>query len=242
MPRTETVVPTARATVSRETTPPRRSYVRRVATSSDSVRVVTVSSESAQREESASPRKPKEFRESKSSKAWILDVAYFCVRASWFSGETPVPLSTTSMDSAPWSLSRISMFVAPASSAFSTSSFTAPARSSTTCPLQMRWIGSLLMGRMAPAAEGRAGFDTIVEERGKEGDHETRAFVDAFARPGSPMPTPPLAARRDLARARGRHARVQLSFEKRKPKLWEGRKRPTTFNRSCANLTNHTPR
>ena len=29
--------------------------------------------------------------------------------------------------------------------------------------------------------------------------------------------------------------------KKRKPKLWEGRKRPTTFNRSCANLTNHTP-
>ena len=158
MPRTETVVPTARATVSRETTPPRRSYVRRVATSSDSVRVVTVSSESAQREESASPRKPKEFRESKSSKAWILDVAYFCVRASWFSGETPVPLSTTSMDSAPWSLSRISMFVAPASSAFSTSSFTAPARSSTTCPLRMRWMEwTPAMGRMAPAARGARG-------------------------------------------------------------------------------------
>ena len=48
------------------------------------------------------------------------------------------------------------MFVAPASSAFSTSSFTAPARSSTTCPEQMRWMEDAPMGRMEGASFWRA--------------------------------------------------------------------------------------
>ena len=51
---------------------------------------------------------------------------------------TPEPLSDTSTTSAPWSFSRISTFVAPASSAFSTSSLTQLARLRTTWPEHMR--------------------------------------------------------------------------------------------------------
>lgn len=45
-----------------------------------------------------------------------------------------------------------SMLVAPASSAFSTSSFTAVARSRITWPEQMRCTAALSMGLIAPAA------------------------------------------------------------------------------------------
>mmetsp|Transcript_2382 Transcript_2382/g.5714 ORF Transcript_2382/g.5714 Transcript_2382/m.5714 type:complete len:200 (+) Transcript_2382:870-1469(+) len=155
-----TVVPTARATVSCRAMPPRWSYSSRVPASSRSVRVVTERSDNAQSDDSASPRNPNDASAKRSSNSLILDVAYFCVSAAYplSSGETPAPLSTTSMHSAPCSFSRTSTLVAPASSAFSTSSFTAPARSSTTCPLQMRWMASCEMGTMALAIFCEASF------------------------------------------------------------------------------------
>ena len=161
MPRTVTVVPTARAAVDALTMAPARSYSSLVPASSRSVRVTTVRlSESAQSDESASPRNPNEPSDARSSKVAILLVAYLTVRAWWFSGATPEPLSATSMVSAPWSFSRTSMLVAPASSAFSTSSFTAPARSRTTWPLQMRWMCACAMGRMALPGAGGVGPET----------------------------------------------------------------------------------
>ena len=54
------------------------------------------------------------------------------LRPSKFSSCTPVPLSITSTSSLPYSLRRTSITLAPASKLFSTSSFTAVAKVSTT--------------------------------------------------------------------------------------------------------------
>ena len=160
--RTDTVVPTALATTLLDWTPPSASYVTLVPASEPSVRVVTESSLSAHSDESASPRNPNEFSVARSVKSQILEVAYFLVSISRSPSRTPHPLSTTSTHSFPWSRKRTSMFVAPASSAFSTSSFTAPARSSTTCPEQMRCMEAFAMGFMLGASLGRTGAPSCV--------------------------------------------------------------------------------
>ena len=57
--------------------------------------------------------------------------------------KTPEPLSTTSNKSAPQFLRWTSMLFAPASKLFSTNSFTAVARVTTTCPEQIWWTDRL---------------------------------------------------------------------------------------------------
>ena len=82
MPRTVTVVPTARAAVDALRMAPAASYSSRVPASSRSVRVTTVRlCDSAQSDESASPRNPNEPNAARSSNVEILEVAYFTVRA-----------------------------------------------------------------------------------------------------------------------------------------------------------------
>lgn len=68
------------------------------------------------------------------------------------------------------------MLVAPASRLFSTSSFTAVPRFSTTCPEQMRWTEPRSMGRMAPAGCGL----------GREGQQITA--VRASSKPHTGLP------------------------------------------------------
>ena len=122
------------------------------------VRVTTLRSHSEHSELIASPRKPKVRSEPRSAKLlnWgrrvsaslpaarggpprrALDVWYFAVSPSKSASSTPQPLSDTSMSSVPCSFSRTSTAVAPASSAFSSSSFTALAMSKTTWPDVMR--------------------------------------------------------------------------------------------------------
>lgn len=86
----------------------------------------------------ASPLKPNDPTSSMSLKDEILDVHAFAATYGKSSGEIPFPLSDTSKESVPNSLNDIMIAEAPASRAFSTSSFTATERLVITWPLQMR--------------------------------------------------------------------------------------------------------
>lgn len=88
----------------------------------------------AQSELRASPLKPNVSTLARSEKSLSLDVWCFKVKASKLCGSTPAPLSFTSKISAPRFLSLMSIFVAPASKLFSTSSFIAVAILNITCP------------------------------------------------------------------------------------------------------------
>ena len=94
----------------------------------------------AHKELKASPLKPNVSTLVRSEKSLSFDVWCFKVKASKLCGSTPKPLSLTSKTSAPWFLSLISMFVAPASKLFSTSSFIAVAMLNTTCPEHIWWM------------------------------------------------------------------------------------------------------
>ena len=94
----------------------------------------------AHKELKASPLKPNVSTLVRSEKSLSFDVWCFKVKASKLCGSTPKPLSLTSKKSAPWFFSLISMFVAPASKLFSTSSFIAVAMLNTTCPEHIWWM------------------------------------------------------------------------------------------------------
>ena len=99
-----------------------------------SVLEVSVSLETAAAEASASPRKPMVVMEPRSSDVLIFEVAWRRSASGRSSRGMPEPLSRTRMSLAPpWTMST-SIFVAPASSEFSTSSFTTDAGRSTTSP------------------------------------------------------------------------------------------------------------
>ena len=119
----------------------------------------------AQSELRASPLKPNVSTLARSEKSLSLDVWCFKVKASKLCGSTPAPLSFTSKMSAPRFLSLMSIFVAPASKLFSTSSFIAVAILNITCPEHIWWIVRLSIawttGDEAPAilpASERRGF------------------------------------------------------------------------------------
>src|SRR5262245_56617502 len=96
-----------------------------------------VSRATAPIEGSASPRKPK-ARMSKRSALGSLDVAWRSTASARSSRVMPAPSSLTRIDRRPPPSVTISMRVAPASSALSTSSFTTLAGRSTTSPAAMR--------------------------------------------------------------------------------------------------------
>mmetsp|Transcript_3761 Transcript_3761/g.9529 ORF Transcript_3761/g.9529 Transcript_3761/m.9529 type:complete len:250 (-) Transcript_3761:210-959(-) len=121
-----------------------------VAMLSPSARVeISISWESTRRDANASPLNPRVATSpaSSSSKVTSLDVAWLVPRTApvpvplsvtHCALGTPSPSSATSKEARPWSRMRTSMDLAPASMLFSTSSLIPPARSSTTCPEQIR--------------------------------------------------------------------------------------------------------
>src|SRR5690606_11536209 len=88
----------------------------------------------------ASPRNPKLDTLSRSSTARILLVACACQRCSRSTRVMPKPLSATRTSSLPPSSSVTVILVAPASRAFSTSSFTTLAGRSITSPAAIFWM------------------------------------------------------------------------------------------------------
>jgi hypothetical protein len=96
-------------------------------------REVTVSRATEASEASASPRKPKVWM-SRRSVPSIFDVAWRASASGSSSAGMPQPSSVTRISVLPPSAMATSIREAPASSAFSTSSFTAEAGRSTTSP------------------------------------------------------------------------------------------------------------
>ena len=90
-------------------------------------------------EGNASPRKPMVMTDSMSLAVRILLVAWLKTLSLASSSLMPEPLSLTSMRSRPPSAISTSMRVAPASRAFSESSFTTEAGRSTTSPAATCW-------------------------------------------------------------------------------------------------------
>jgi hypothetical protein len=139
------VVPRRRAaSVTAITSPP--AACTRVPPPSDGA-VSTSSSETEPIAGSASPRNPKLATPTRSSASRILDVAWRDSASSASSRSMPQPSSLTRMLARPPSVTAISIAVAPASSAFSTSSLTTDAGRSTTSPAAMR--SATALGRMA---------------------------------------------------------------------------------------------
>ena len=97
---------------------------------------------------SASPRKPRLTIASRSSRVWILEVAWRLSARASSSFTMPLPLSRTRIILAPPFSISISIRVAPESKLFSTSSFTTEAGLSTTSPAAI-WFakraGSILI-------------------------------------------------------------------------------------------------
>lgn len=95
---------------------PFRPYVNFMPTLSPAVRVVTEKEPaSSHRELSASPLNPKDLTPVRSENEDNLEVWYFKANPSWLDGDTPEPLSETSMRSTPNSFSFTSTCFAPAS-------------------------------------------------------------------------------------------------------------------------------
>ena len=129
---------------------PPRSF-RDVARSSPGVRVRSSNSETEAMLGSASPRNPSVWRLLKSDAARILLVAWrFRARRALFS-LIPVPLSATRIYSVPPSNTVTSTLSAPASSEFSTSSFTTDAGFSTTSPAAI-WFDVFVSRRRTSAS------------------------------------------------------------------------------------------
>ena len=103
-------------------------------TSSSSVRVFSVTSATAAIEANASPLNPKVVMSSRSSAVAIFDVACLSKQSTASSGFIPLPLSMTWIRVRPESLIITEICSAPASTAFSTSSFTTEAGLCTTSP------------------------------------------------------------------------------------------------------------
>ena len=130
---TSTVVPTSPGTLSRWlSTPP--SPASRRPSAAPRARLVTVKRETAQMAASASPRKPSVAMASRSSSRASLEVACRSSASGNSSAVMPWPSSVTRSRAAPPSRRSTAIERAPASSAFSTSSFTAEAGRSTTSP------------------------------------------------------------------------------------------------------------
>ena len=88
---------------------------------------------------SASPRNPSDAIASRSSTEPIFDVAWRATASARSSRSMPLPLSATRMRLTPPAARSTSICVAPASSAFSSSSFSAAAGRSTTSPAAI-WL------------------------------------------------------------------------------------------------------
>ena len=114
-----------------------------VANSSLSGRVSKVKLETEAILGNASPRKPKVFKVIRSSALTILLVACLRTASLAFSSLIPLPLSTTRMYSVPPAKMVTSILSEPASSAFSTNSFTTEAGFSTTSPAAI-WLAVLV--------------------------------------------------------------------------------------------------
>ena len=128
------------------------STARRQASSAPCLRLVMVSRPTAPMEGSASPRNPKVAIWVRSSPG-SLEVAWRSTARVSSSGVMPCPSSTTWIRLRPPSLRVTSMRRAPASMAFSTSSFTAEAGRSITSPAAMRLTISGGRSRMAMIGE-----------------------------------------------------------------------------------------
>ena len=111
----------------------------RVPHSPPGTRVVRVTNDTAPMEASASPRNPRVPMAARSSWVLILLVAWRKKAVGQSSGCMPPPLSVTRMELKPPSVISTVMAVAPASRAFSTSSFTTEAGRSTTSPAAI-WL------------------------------------------------------------------------------------------------------
>ena len=105
-------------------------------------------------EGSASPRKPRVAMLKRSSSA-SFEVAWRSTASARSAAPMPAPLSVTRMSETPPAAVTTSMSVAPASSAFSTSSLTTLAGRSITSPAAMRLIVSGLSWRMGMSASTR---------------------------------------------------------------------------------------
>src|ERR1051326_7520245 len=135
--RTSTVVPGPRATRPRSTTSPPSTRTN-AAASSPAVRELNFIRLTAAMLGSASPRKPSESSRSRSSSVATLDVAWRSSASSSSAGAIPAPSSATLNCWSSVRSIRISIDRAPASSAFSTSSFNAESGRSMTSPAAMR--------------------------------------------------------------------------------------------------------
>ena len=127
------VVPTGSpASSTRAILPPAISTV--VPASSSAARVSSVRRETLAMEGSASPRKPSVRMASRSSELCSLDVAWRSKASNASSRTMPWPSSTMRMSLRPPPSTSMRMRVAPASSEFSSNSFTTDAGRSTTSP------------------------------------------------------------------------------------------------------------
>ena len=131
--RTSTLVPSSTGTVSRWVTSPPSPQRRRPA-AAPRARLVTPKRETAQIAASASPRKPSVAIASRSASLASLEVAWRSSASGSSSAAIPTPSSATRSSAAPPSRRSTRMDRAAASTAFSTSSFTADAGRSTTSP------------------------------------------------------------------------------------------------------------
>ena len=97
-------------------------------------------------EASASPRKPTVVISCRSAAVAILDVACRSKHSTASSGDMPVPLSITWMRVRPASVTVTDTWSAPASTAFSKSSFTTEAGRWTTSPAAI--MSAMFLGRI----------------------------------------------------------------------------------------------
>jgi len=111
----------------------------RVPCSSSGVRVSSTRRETDAMEGSASPRNPSVPMESRSSAVRSFDVAWRSKASSASSRFMPVPSSITRISCLPPDSTSMRIERAPASSEFSSSSFTTDAGRSTTSPAAMRF-------------------------------------------------------------------------------------------------------
>ena len=137
--RTLIVVPRSRAAGRDVRVPVSGSHSISMAASAEPSHVVNVNRETLAIDGSASPRNPSVRTCARSSKPAIFEVAWRSSASSASSWLMPEPLSRTSISFLPPFSRRTSMTVAPASMAFSTSSFTTEAGRSTTSPAAI-WL------------------------------------------------------------------------------------------------------
>ena len=158
--------------------------------SAEAGRLARVRRETAAIEASASPRKPSEVTRSRSASEAILLVAWRVRASGSCSRAMPRPLSMICRRRRPPSSMRISIWVAPASRAFSSSSLMAEAGRSITSPAAIwliRMSGSTAMGRDAAVsvAAGRENWlaESVMANRwGRRVGRWASIIGSAFAR------------------------------------------------------------